>query len=156
MYEQHPSLLLVVAMMKLPPARDLMEQAFLAVFKKSKVWGLGSIYEALVVGLRALDGQTFPLWFLNAGGVSYALGYLVWLKKVGIIRQSKTTKAAPGAVRLGECSTLHLIQPCSAAVLQKLELVAALDLPARACQLRPSEPRLPQPCAKPKRAAVQA
>ena len=125
--------------MKLGPVRDAMEQAILKVHHRSKVWAPAALYEALVLGVKNLDGKQFPVWFLNAGGQSYALGHLVWLKKVGILSTDGSKSKANG-VLLGELGTKHYVQPLSKSVLQRLEQVQALDLPAMICQRRPSGP----------------
>lgn len=134
-YEANPSLLFVMAMMKLGPVRDAMELAVRTVLSKRSL-GPESLYDALVVGIKSLDGVKCPLWYANAGGQSYALGHIVWLKKLGVLGAVRH-KTVVATVTLGESSAQLFVHPLTKATLQRLERVLALDRPALACQLRP-------------------
>ena len=133
LYELHPSCLFIIAMMKLKPVRDILEEALLEVILPLTVEDL---YNVLAATILAINKQKFPLWVASVDGQSYAVGHLVWLKKVGML----TTKQSKGvnikAVLLGERRTKHFLQTLTESLFQRLSRVLAIDAVARCCQLR--------------------
>ena len=117
-------------MLKHPLARNKLESAV----GRTQLTG-ARLYGALRIVLQGMHGAcSSPEWQANCGAQSYAVGFMVWCKRIGLI--ADTGKRGDERIRLGETGSLRFLRCCSPTLERRLDLILELDGPARACQLR--------------------
>jgi len=139
-YESFPVLVLIAAMLKYGPARVAFESAVRSVLHKhGAMLCYKSLYQILVGTAHGLDCQSMPQWIRHCGGMGHVLGFLPWLSRLGLI---KNTKTSGGCVKLCESGSCRWIAPLDSLLQNRLRRLLLVHDAARACQLRPSRPLL--------------
>lgn len=134
--------LLLEAMMKYKPARDLFRFAFAAQGQGGSV---ERIYEALLAVARGMDGRRLPIWQQNCGRCRQS-GWLPLLGRLGVVAaatpqpspepsqqpsQEPSQESSQETVRLGELQRTYCLKPLTSELRTTLESIVVAGTSAQ-------------------------
>jgi hypothetical protein len=118
LFRTEQGMLVIDALWKTKPARDLLERSWLQVERPdthgqaTRLSRIRRIHKVVWKAAELLSDQEHALWSLNCGGFAYASGWLAWLVNKSIITKSTHGKLVLGQLRR---STQQRLKPNKAA-----------------------------------------